>query len=159
MFLMVFCSNSAYFSDTQLVDGWTDRRTKGPTDGQPSYRDARTHLKIGICLCMLETNFISMLAFFRQIKEECNSFRPIEKAIWFQSCECHKFWLKILEWNVLAEQMVLFNFNSYNILKGFISHPWIHSKNLLYDILERSRIMPKNPGIFNSSWTPQRPFD
>ena len=45
MFLMLFCSISAYFSEIQLV---CDRRTDRPTDGRtdiPSYRDARTHLK------------------------------------------------------------------------------------------------------------------
>ena len=47
---MLFCSNSAHFSEIQLVcDGRTDRPTDGLTDGRtdaPSYRDARTHLKI-----------------------------------------------------------------------------------------------------------------
>ena len=50
---MLFCSNSAHFSEIQLVcdgrtDGPTDRPTDGPTDRRtdtPSYRDARTHLK------------------------------------------------------------------------------------------------------------------
>ena len=41
MFLTLFCSKSAHFSEIQLVcDGRTDRRTD-----TPSYRDARTHLK------------------------------------------------------------------------------------------------------------------
>ena len=45
IFLMLFCSNSAHFSEIQLVcDERTDGRTDGPTD-TPSYRDARTHLK------------------------------------------------------------------------------------------------------------------
>ena len=37
------------------TDGWTDQRTDGPTDGwmdgrtdRPSYRDARTHLKMHV---------------------------------------------------------------------------------------------------------------
>ena len=46
---MLFCSNSAHFSEIQLVcDTWTDGRKDGRTDGRtdaPSYRDARTHLK------------------------------------------------------------------------------------------------------------------
>ena len=32
------------------MDGWTDGQTDGPTDGpmdRASYRDARTHLKVG----------------------------------------------------------------------------------------------------------------
>ena len=38
LFLMLFCSNSAHFSEIQLVcdgptDGRTDGRTDGPTDG------------------------------------------------------------------------------------------------------------------------------
>ena len=53
LFLMLFCSNLAHFTEIQLVcdgptDRRTDRRTNGPTDGRtdtPSYRDARTHLK------------------------------------------------------------------------------------------------------------------
>ena len=53
LFLMLFCSDSAHFSEIQLVcdrptDGPTDGRTDRPTDGRtdiPSYRDARTHLK------------------------------------------------------------------------------------------------------------------
>ena len=53
MFLTLFCSKSAHFSEIQLVcDGRTDRRTDGRTDRRtdgrtdtPSYRDARTHLK------------------------------------------------------------------------------------------------------------------
>ena len=43
---MLFCLNSAHFSEIQLV---CDGRTDGPTDRRtdtPSYRDARTHLKI-----------------------------------------------------------------------------------------------------------------
>ena len=40
---MLFCSNSAHFSEIQLVcDRRTDRRTDRPTDAD---RDARTHLK------------------------------------------------------------------------------------------------------------------
>ena len=50
MFLMLFCSNSVHFSEILLVcDGQTDGQTDEPTDGPtdiPSYRDARTHLKI-----------------------------------------------------------------------------------------------------------------
>ena len=53
LFLMLFCSNLAHFSEIQLVcDRRTDRRSDGRTDGRtdrrtdiPSYRDARTHLK------------------------------------------------------------------------------------------------------------------
>ena len=49
LFLMLVCSNLAYFSEMQFVcDGRTDRRTDGRTDRRtdtPSYRDARTHLK------------------------------------------------------------------------------------------------------------------
>ena len=53
MFLMLFCTDVAHFSEIQLVcDGWTDKQTDGPTDrrtdGQmdiPSYIDARTHQK------------------------------------------------------------------------------------------------------------------
>ena len=42
---MLFCSNSAPFSEIQFMcDGWTDRRTDGPTD-IPFYRDVRAHLK------------------------------------------------------------------------------------------------------------------
>ena len=45
LFLMLFCSISAHFSEIQLVcDLPTDGRTDGRTD-TPSYRDARTHLK------------------------------------------------------------------------------------------------------------------
>ena len=45
MFSMLFCSNSANFSDIRLeCDGRTDRSTDGQTD-KSSYRDARTHLK------------------------------------------------------------------------------------------------------------------
>ena len=45
MFLKLFCSKLAHFSEIQLVrDGRTDRRTDRRTD-IPSYRDARTHLK------------------------------------------------------------------------------------------------------------------
>ena len=49
MFPMLFCSNSAHFSENQLVcDLRTDGRTVGRTDRRtdtPSHRDARTHLK------------------------------------------------------------------------------------------------------------------
>ena len=53
LFLMLFCSNSAYFSEIRLVCGGrtdrpTDRPTNRRTDGRtdtPFYRDARTHLK------------------------------------------------------------------------------------------------------------------
>jgi len=56
MFPMLFCLNSVHFSEIQLVgdgptDGRTDGRTEGRTDGRtdtPSYRDARTHLKINL---------------------------------------------------------------------------------------------------------------
>ena len=42
LFLMLFCSNSAYFSEIQLVcDGPTD----GRTDGRTVTPSARTHLK------------------------------------------------------------------------------------------------------------------
>ena len=45
LFLMLFCSNSAHFSEIQLVcdgptDGRTDGRTDGPTDGRT---DGRTY--------------------------------------------------------------------------------------------------------------------
>ena len=41
IFLMLFCSNSAHFSETQHV---CNGRTDGRTD-TPSYKDARTHWK------------------------------------------------------------------------------------------------------------------
>ena len=42
MFPMLFCSNSAHFSEIQLVcDGRTDRPTDGPTDGRTDGRNDR----------------------------------------------------------------------------------------------------------------------
>ena len=41
MFLMLFCANSALFSEVQLM---SEEPINGRTD-TPFYRDARTHLK------------------------------------------------------------------------------------------------------------------
>ena len=62
MFLLLLCLHSAqkmYFSEIQLV---CDRRTNGRTDRRtdtPSYRDARTHLKMPARRCKQMNSFSS----------------------------------------------------------------------------------------------------
>ena len=59
LFLVLFCFISVEISEIQLVcDGWTNGLTDGQTD-LPSYRDARTHLKMQL-----------KIQFFRHLFEE-----------------------------------------------------------------------------------------